>query len=135
MPKSQAVPPVTREQQERTQQVVWEHATGRPDYVDLMCALFAPPRSTQHHDETEDLMARAKARTHVETMRRAAHEIRDDATIATRSVRPFLHAVADWLDARGSELEKSKTFTACDEPGGVRDALRIAEAYLAEVPR
>lgn len=80
-------------------------------------------------------MSRTKPRTHVETMRRAAHEIRDDATIATRCVRPFLYAVAGWLDARGDELERSKTFTACDEPGGVRDALRIAEAYLTEVPR
>lgn len=36
--------PNTRAQQERTQQVVWEHAVSRPDYVDLMCLLFAPPR-------------------------------------------------------------------------------------------
>lgn len=36
--------PNSREQQLRTQQVVWEHATSRPDYVDLMCALFAPGR-------------------------------------------------------------------------------------------
>lgn len=35
--------PNTRAQQERTQQVVWEHATSRPDYVDLMCLLFQPP--------------------------------------------------------------------------------------------
>lgn len=49
--------PNTREQQERTQQVVWEHATSRPDYVDLMCTLFAPPRpvtpvgTCAHHPE------------------------------------------------------------------------------------
>lgn len=36
--------PNTRKQQEITQQVVWEHAAGRPDYVDLMCAIFAPLR-------------------------------------------------------------------------------------------
>ena len=42
--------PNTREQQERTQQVVWEHAVSRPDYVDLMCVLFQPPRPDHRAD-------------------------------------------------------------------------------------
>lgn len=65
------------------------------------------------------------------TLRRAAGEIRDDATIATRSVRPFLNAVADWLDDSAGHLEDAGgKKTACDEPGAIDAALTIARAYL-----
>lgn len=46
----------SREQQERTQQVLWERSLNRPDYVDLMCALFQPPRSAVAPDaETREV--------------------------------------------------------------------------------
>lgn len=73
------------------------------------------------------------AKTSAGTLRQAAGEIRDDAaTIATRSVRPFLNAVADWLDDNAAHLEDAGgKKTACDEPGAIDAALTIARAYLS----
>jgi hypothetical protein len=73
------------------------------------------------------------ALTHAATLREAAYQIRDDALIATRAVRPFLNAVAAWLDASGAELaEAHRAHGKCDEPGGMQAALTIAHAYLEE---
>lgn len=78
--------------------------------------------------------------THAEIIRQAAGEIRDDTLVATRGVRPFLNAVADWLDSCAAELEgnersnpASEEFAYCDEPGAMQSALAIARAYLNEV--
>lgn len=68
----------------------------------------------------------------VDTLRRAASEIADDAPLATRGVRPFLLAVSGWLDSRGGELAAAGSVERCDEPGSVRAALTIARAYIGE---
>ena len=42
----------------------------------------------------------------------------------------FALDVADWLRACGEELRDSGDFGSCDEPAGIRRALRIAQIYL-----
>lgn len=75
-------------------------------------------------------MSAAEMSRSAKALGRAAHEIRDDATIATRSVRPFLIAVADFLDASALDAKGTTSFNQCDEPGAVQKALTIARAYL-----
>lgn len=69
----------------------------------------------------------------VDTIRRAAAEIADDAPLATRSVRPFLLAVSGWLESCGKELADAGGKRAhCSEPGQIQNALTIARAYIGE---
>jgi hypothetical protein len=68
----------------------------------------------------------------VETLHQAAAEIRDDVNVATRSVRPFLIAVADFLQESGDDLaEAAGNYEWCNG-NTIRAALIIARAYLGE---
>lgn len=71
----------------------------------------------------------------VETLRQAASEIRDDVNVATRGVRPFLIAVADFLQESGDSLEGAAgNYDWCDA-NLVQAALVIAQAYLGDAAR
>jgi hypothetical protein len=75
----------------------------------------------------------AKTKPDAEALRQAASEIRDDCNVATRSVRPFLIAVADFLDeSRDAFVAGACNFEMCDEPGAIKTALTIARAYLGD---
>jgi hypothetical protein len=77
----------------------------------------------------------AKPKTDAETLHRAAHEIRDDSTIATRSVRPFLTAVADFLQECGEDLTGAAGNYDWCNGAMVQNALTIARAYLGDGAR
>jgi hypothetical protein len=70
------------------------------------------------------------AQTMAEALRQAAYEIRDDVNVATRGVRPFLVAVADFLDACAVDADGTGALEQCDSPFAVKEALKIARAYL-----
>ena len=94
--------PNTREQQERTQQVVWEHAVSRPDYVDLMCVLFQPPRPDHRADAAGEHPADCGCKKCAGRRRRAAARTARILPAVSRGMvrRGTLHPAAWWCDGQ-----------------------------------